>query len=242
MSKTIPRATYGAIAIITVFYFLTTWITVGALGPDAVREFGADNKGDMYFKLSSEYASESLTGIMALILLTSLLASLLALHNAASRYMFNAGREGLLPSWIGVAHRTQGTPSRASLVQTGINVAVILVFANAGADPYFGFGSTMTGVGTLGILLLETLAALAITMYFIRNREKLVYIVAPALALVMLIIVVILTIRNFRTLAQIDSGAIDIVPWALLVVALLGMGYGLWLRASRPGVYAQLGE
>lgn len=240
--KSIPRATYTSVGIITVFYFLTTWITVGAVGTDEIRSFGADNAGDMYFVLSSEFASESLTAIMQVVLLTSLLASLLALHNASSRYMFNAGREGLLPRWIGVPHRTQGTPSRASLVQTGINVVVILIFAIIGADPYYGFGTTMTGLGTLGILLLQVLAALAIMIYFITNREKLIYIVAPALALIVFSVVVALTISNFSILTQMDSWVVNVIPWALFAVALLGMGYGLWLRTYKPRIYAQLGE
>src|SRR5690606_31619258 len=45
--RTVPLATYTSIAVVAIFYGLTSWITVGAIGPADVRSAAAEQLGDL---------------------------------------------------------------------------------------------------------------------------------------------------------------------------------------------------
>ncbi len=92
--------------------------------------------GDLFFSLSDDYLTEAFTTAMQVLLCLSLFAGWLALHNAANRYMFVLGREGVLPRVLGTAHARYASPYRASLTQTAFSLVTAAVFAVAGLDPY----------------------------------------------------------------------------------------------------------
>jgi amino acid transporter len=120
--------------VITIFYGLTSWVAVGAVGAGQVRAVASRELGNMFFALSTQYVTSWVTTVMEVLLCTSILASLVAIHNAASRYMFALGRERILPGWLGASHRRHDSPSRASVEQTLVNVVVVVGFALAGAE------------------------------------------------------------------------------------------------------------
>ena len=55
---------------------------------------------------------------MGVLLLTSVLASMLAVHNASSRYLFALGRERVLPGSLGRYHGQFLSPHVGSLTVT----------------------------------------------------------------------------------------------------------------------------
>ncbi|MCZ4551466.1 APC family permease [Gordonia rubripertincta] len=241
--RTIPRATYSAVVLIATFYAVTTWIMVGGIGVDNVQETAEAKLSGLSFWLSAEYASDLLTKVMYVTVFTSLFAAMLALHNASSRYIFSIGREGaLLPTWFGVAHSKFDTPARASIAVTILTSAVTVVFAALGADPYLTMLTIMTGLGTLGIVLLQALAAGAIMVYFWRtSRSSTGVLVGSAIGLVAFVTVSILILKNFQTLAGSDSAWINVLPWCLLLAAALGGLRGVWLKSHKPDAYARIG-
>ncbi|MCQ4128280.1 APC family permease [Rhodococcus erythropolis] len=241
--RTIPRATYAAVLSIGMFYAITTWIMVGGIGTENVTDTASEKLSGLAFWLSSQYAFSALTTVMYITVLTSLLAAMIALHNATSRYIFSVGREGaLLPTWFGVAHPKYDTPARASAVVTVITTTVTLGFAISGADPYLKMLTIMTGVGTLGIILLQGLTAAAIVAYFWRNsRSNTGAIVGSAVGCVAFAIISVLIVNNFKTLVGTESNWINILPWGLLGAAVIGYFWGLWLRSNRPTAYARIG-
>lgn len=83
--RSIPRATYIAVASIGIFYILTSWIIVGAAGVEAIKGTATDQQGDFVFQLIKSYGGEVLYDVSAVLLCTSVLAGYLALHNATSR-------------------------------------------------------------------------------------------------------------------------------------------------------------
>jgi hypothetical protein len=100
----------------------------------------------------------------------------------------------------------------------------------------------MTGFGTLGILALQTLAAVAVVVHFRRNRDTRLWktVVAPGLGALGLALIVLLAIRNFTTLAGSDNPVIGALPWLLAVAVLTGLATALWLKSRRPAVYHEL--
>ncbi|MTD54312.1 APC family permease [Amycolatopsis pithecellobii] len=241
--RAVPRATYIAVIVIAAFYAITSWVTVGALGADKTQAVANEQQGSLYFGLSDQYASSVLTKVMYVTLITSLFASMLALHNAASRYMYAVGRErALLPAWIGRLSR-RGTPARASAVQTTISVVVVAVFAIARLDPYRNMATIMTGLGTLGLIILWTLSAIAIIGYFWRRADRPVTVIAgSAIGLVLFVITAVLIVMNFETLAGSTSPVIRVLPWVLIAVSIVAGLHSLRLRKASPTVYAAIGS
>jgi amino acid transporter len=238
--RSVPLATYLSVAVITVFYGLTSWVAVGAIGADSVQQVAGEQLGNLFFGLSDEHVGATATTVMQIMLCTSLFAAMLALHNAANRYMFALGRERVLPGWLGGVHGRHASPHRASLVQTAVTVVVVGVFALAGLDPYLNLATSMLGIGTLGIIALQAAAGIATIAYF-RNRPDRHWwrtVVAPGLGTIGLVVAVVLVVRNFDVLTGTTAAAVAALPWLLVVVAVAGLGYALWIRSARPDRYA----
>ncbi|MFE6610497.1 APC family permease [Amycolatopsis sp. NPDC057786] len=242
--RTIPRATYIAIGFIGVFAAFTTWAVVSAIGAEQAQDVAAAHlsSGDLVLSVAQEYLGGPLTKVMLLLLVVSLFAALLALHNSATRYLYALGRVGVLPRLLGKTDPRNGAPRYASIVQLVFGSLVALAFRLAGLDPVADLTASMTGFGTLGILTLQLFAAVAILVYFRRTRDRRVVktLIAPGLGAVGLGLIVTLAILNFPTLAGSSNGVVPHLPWLLLVVALAGLALAGWLRRFRPSVYDAL--
>ncbi|WP_033262088.1 APC family permease [Amycolatopsis vancoresmycina] len=242
--RTIPRATYIAIGFIGLFAAFTTWAVVTAVGVAQAQDVAAAHlsTGDLVFSVSQDYLGGALTKVMMLLLVVSLFAALLALHNSATRYLYALGRVGVLPRALGRTSARTGAPRYAALVQLVSGSVVALVFRLAGLDPVADLTASMTGFGTLGILALQLLAAVAILVHFRRTRDRRFVrtLLAPGLGAAGLGLIVTLAILNFPTLAGSGNGVVPQLPWLLLVVALAGLVVAAWLRKRRPEVFHAL--
>jgi len=240
--RSVPRATYTAVSLIALFYGFISWVAVGAVGPGRVQQVATNELGDLFFRLSDDYLTTWLTTVMQVLLCLSLFAGWLALHNAANRYMFVLGRERVLPGWLGTAHRRLGAPHRASVVQTVFSLVVAAAFAAAGLDPYLGLTTSMLGVGTLGIVVLQALACLSVLGFFRRRPDRHWWRtgLAPVLGFAGLAVATWLVVVNFNTMTGTTNPVVAALPWLILACGVLGFGYALWIRAARPQRYAQL--
>ncbi|GLZ41107.1 amino acid permease [Actinokineospora sp. NBRC 105648] len=240
--RSVPLATYLSVAVITVFYAFTAWTAVGAVGPDQVRDVAGKELGNLFFGLSTAHVGEALTVTMQVMLCTSMFAAMVALHNAANRYVFALGRERVLPHGLGRVHPRHGSPSRASLVQTVIAVVVVGAFAVAGLDPYLNLATSMLALGTLGIIVLQAGTAVA-TIAFFRGRPDRHWWrtgVAPLLGAVGLGAATVLLVDNFAILTGTDAVAVTALPWLLVLTAAFGLVFALWVRRSRPDRYQEV--
>ena len=91
----------------------------------------------MFFVAIEQYVGPWASDVMYILIITSVLASQIAFHNAINRYTFNLARDGLLPAAAGphpppfrftVDRRA---PRRASSPRSSSRL-----FAIFGADPY----------------------------------------------------------------------------------------------------------
>lgn len=242
--RTIPRATYIAIVFIGIFAAFTTWAIVSALGVSEAQATALDHlsTGDLVFMLSSQYLGDALTKVMMVLLLVSLFAALLALHNSAARYIYAYGRVGILPASLGHTRSANGAPQNASIAQLVFGTAVTFIYYVAGLDPIAALTASMTGLGTLGILALQMLAAVAIVVHFRRNRDGRLWktLVAPGLGALGLAAIVLLAVLNFGTLAGSDNPVIGMLPWLLAVAAVAGLATAQWLKTRKRHVYDEL--
>jgi amino acid transporter len=245
--RTVPTAMYTAIAIIAVLYALAAWAMSVAVGPDQIVAAAGEQEIDLIFNLAADNLGAAFADIGYGLLLTSLLAAMIAFHNITARYGFSLGREKVLPAAFGRTSRRSGSPKVASMVQSFVGLTVIVTYAIAGWDPlvqlFFWLGTS----GGLGVLLLIVATAVAVPAFFARHPMRETTwrrIVAPVLALAGLAVVVWLALAHFGTLLGVAEG--HPLRWGIpagyLLVALLGTGWGLILRSSRPDVYAGIGR
>jgi amino acid transporter len=242
--RSVPLATYAAVILIAAFYAVTSWVAVGAVGADRLRDVAGAQLGNLFGGLTTDYLGSAVTVAMQVLLCTSLFAGMLAMHNAANRYLFVLGRDRVLPGGLGAVHARHGSPHRASVTQSTFTVLAVAAFAVAGLDPYVNLSTTMVGLGTLGIVVLQALAALSVIGFFRRRTDGHWWrtTVAPGLAFLGLVASVVLVVDNFPTLTGTTSVVVDSLPWLLVVAAVGGFGYAYWIRARHPRRYANLAE
>ncbi len=68
--------------------------------------------------------------------------------------------------------------------------------------------------------------------------------VAPALAGAALTVILVLAIINFHALLGTppDSVLNWLIPSLVVIAGIIGLGYGRWIKANRPGTYARIGQ
>ena len=111
--------------------------------------------------------------------MTSTLGALIAGTNSQARLVFNAGREGLLPGWIGHVNPARRTPMNAIFTFVGISGLIIggwaflhLIAGTTGSlDPITFFAESST-MGTILVLVVYLLANLALPFYYRRYRPQ----------------------------------------------------------------------
>ena len=243
--RTIPRATYVAICAIGFLLAFSTWAVVSAVGVAQAKDVAMQHleTGDLIFSLSVEYLGPALTRAMEVLLLISLFAALLAFHNAATRYLFALGRARVLPFWL-ASTSARGVPRRGLVINGlfGATVAGLFLLLLPQVEPIHALVPSMLGFGTLCILVLQTLAALSIVVYFRVKRDPRWWktFVAPGIGFLGLLGIVTMAIVNFPLLAGSDNLLVGLLPALLLVALAGGIGWGAWLKNHRPQVYARL--
>ncbi|WP_232666562.1 APC family permease [Pseudonocardia sp. TRM90224] len=233
--RTIPRATYIAVILIGVFYAIASWTIVVAYGPDQVQAAAQADTAGLVFAAAAQYVAPVFADVMAVLLLTSLFAALLAFHNAISRYLYALGRQGVGPEALARTHERHGSPYVGSATQSASAAVLLGLFAVAGADPVRTLFTWMSGVATVSILLLMMLTAMAILVFFARNRvDGRVWNtrVAPVLGLVGIAVVTALVLMNFTTLI---SGSVVLAATLLAVVGAAFLGGVLIAGSARIG-------
>jgi amino acid transporter len=154
--------------------------------------------------------------------------------------MFALGREKLLPSRLGGLHSIHLSPHIASLSQTTFNAIVVTVFVVLGLDPYIGLASTMIGLGTTGIVLLQALAGMAVVAFFIARGSGHWFTtrLAPALGSLGCFVAVVLTAAHFSVLTNSSSAILNRLPMIYPVALVAGVIFGTYLKRNRADVYS----
>jgi amino acid transporter len=196
------------------------------------------------FGVAEEFVGSWLATVMSWLVLSSLFAGLLAFQNSAARYFFAMGRARVLPAVLQRTNRA-GAPLVASLVTSGIALAVIVLFAARGLDPVLNLFYWFSGVAVIAIVFVEILVSVAVIAYFRRTGEdRRVWhtLVAPALAAIGLLIGLYLLVSRFGLLAgtvpegtdpTTDAFALSTTGWILVAVPFLAFVAGTVVGVTR---------
>ena len=245
--RTVPRATYISVLGIGLFYMLTSWLMVNGAGADKlVPELqGLADPTTFLFGLAERYVGGGIGTVMSILLITSLFAGVLAFHNGVARYMYVAGREGLMPRSVGVTHPAFQSPHVGSVIQTVTAVLVVGLFAFTGQDPVLGLFSWLTNVGTLAIMSLMAFTAFAIVAFFARNPalegSAVVTRILPVVTGLILFALVFYIAVNFGSIAGASGFLAIFLPGLVLIAALIGFIAAARLRSADAAGFARLG-
>src|SRR5580692_5750726 len=175
--RNVPRAVFLSIVLMAVSYLLFAYATVTGFGYNEAKLTSPSIL--VPFITVAHGAAASLAFFAYLAGLTSTLGVLIAAVNSQARLIFNAGREGLLPRWIGRVEPSRQVPRNAIFTFVGIASAIIavwalghLIFGHSGSMDgltYFDESGTM---GTILVLVVYFLANLALPFYYRKFRPS----------------------------------------------------------------------
>lgn len=243
---TIPRATYISVLFIGLFYALTTWALVMAFG-DQAHSMAVANASKMFTQAADTYLGSTFTQVTNLLLLTAVMAALVSIHNASTRYLFNLSADGALPSALSIVHARFKSPARASLTVSLVVMAVFLLFKLKGGDPTVLYGQ-FAGLGSTGVIFLMALLSISVIVWFSKKEaesegypSKWKTLVAPLASAICMSAIFVYVILNFE---QVAGGSPGENLSLLLILALAFVGgllIAMLLKVSRPDEYLRLG-
>ncbi|MFT4041539.1 MAG: APC family permease [Gordonia sp. (in: high G+C Gram-positive bacteria)] len=229
--RTIPRATYAALLVIGVFYTVSSWALISAWGDAESVTAATKSGGTMLVDTAQKYLGTVSADIIQILFVTSLFACILSFHNVVSRYLFALSNEGYLPVRFGTPHPRHGSPHVASLALSAVIVVLVLVAVVADLDPAIEFYTWLSGITTVGVLVLLILTSAAVLVYFAKDTHGISrwrVTVAPAAGLIGVVAFFGLILANLSSLVGGSSVLAAVIVASLL--ATFGVG---WFAAGR---------
>lgn len=218
--RTVPRATYAAVATITAVFAIVSFGMVTGMGASTViEETVARSTVDgvpladpaaVLFSLTDQYVGSWLVTIMGWLVVTSLFAGLLAFQNATARYFYAMGRGGVFGAKVGTTNRA-GAPAAGVVITSVLALLVIFAFAIAGLDPILNLFFWMSAVTAIAIIFVEILVSIAVIRFFMKESGANVWQskIAPVLAILGLASGLYLVMSRFNLLAGTVPEGVD---------------------------------
>jgi amino acid transporter len=170
--RNVGRAVFSSVAIMSVSYVLFAYATVTGFGYDVDKAGAA---GIPFIDVA-----QGTLGVLAFFAylagLTSTLGSLIAGTNSQTRMLFDAGRERLLPAFLGYVHPTRRTPTNAIVAYVAAAAVIIggwglgHILGHTGTMNPVSFFAEASTMGTILILLVYLASNIALPFYYRRYR------------------------------------------------------------------------
>src|ERR1700735_4429219 len=241
--RNVPRAVFLSIVLMAVLYLLVAYATVSGFHDNGTALAAAP----IPFITVAHSTLAKVAVIAYLAGLTSTVGVLIAAVNSQARLIFNAGREGLLPRWIGKIHPTRRTPMNAIYTFVAVAGAIIVVWAllhliggHGGSMVALTFFVESSTMGTILILVVYFLANLALPFYYRRYRPQelslLKHIVLPVLGMIAIAVPVYYLVKPGQ------PSPYDWFPYAALVIVVVAVAYGYVLNRKDPALGDRVGS
>jgi amino acid transporter len=241
--RNVPRAVFVSIAIMAATYLLLGYATVSG--------FGYNLKALTASAIPFISVAHDVAGWLAFVAylagLTSTLGVLIAAVNSQCRLVFNAGREGLLPRWIGKVHPVRRTPVNAIITFVVVAGAITGIWAlghligghtnSLDALNFFFESSTM---GTILLLVVYFMANLALPFFYRKYRPQefnvIKHLILPVLGMVAIAVPVYYLCKPGQ------SQPYNWFPYAALGVIVVSIVYATILVRRDPGLGERVGS
>jgi len=243
--RNVPRAVFLSTAFMAFTYLLVAYaITTGfhysaaALTAPTVL---------IPFVNAAHGVATWLTFIAYMAGLTSTLGVLIAAVNSQCRLIFNAGREGLLPRWLGYVHPVRRTPVNAIIAFVGFASAVTLGWAlghwiggTGGSLSALNFFFESSSMGTILILFVYLTSNVALPFFYRKYRPQefniLKHVILPALG------VIAIAIPIYYLFKPPIPQPYYWFPYVGLGIVAVSILYSVWLVRRDPGLGDRVGS
>jgi amino acid transporter len=243
--RNVPRAVYLSIAMMVVGYVLFAFATVTGFHYNGTTLAASS----IPFITVAHNALAGFAFFAYVAGLTSTVGVLISAVNSQARLIFNAGREGLLPRWIGKVHPARKTPMNAIYVFVAIASAIIVVWAllhllgghkNSGSMNPLNFFFESSTMGTILVLVVYFLANLALPFYYRKYRPAefnvLKHLVLPVLGMIAIGVPVYYLVKPGQ------AAPYDWFPYAALAIVVVAVVYAWVLNRRDPGLGERAGS
>jgi amino acid transporter len=240
--RNVGRAVFSSVAIMSVGYVLFAYATVTGFGYDADKVGAAA----VPF-IDVAHGTLGLLAFFAYLAgLTSTLGALISGTNSQTRLLFNAGRERLLPAFLGRVYPTRRTPLNAIVVFVSAGLLIIggwgvlhLIGGKGTMDPvnFFAESSTM---GTILILLVYLASNLALPFYYRRYRREEFRVVKHAVLPLVGAAAIVVPLYYLAKPGQ--ATPYDWFPYAALAVLVVALVYAVVLNRRDPSLGDRVGS
>jgi amino acid transporter len=174
--RTVPRALYISVAIGAVLFVFFAYSTVTGFNYD-VSSIGRSSVP--FLTMADHYVGGA--AVLAWVAgIVSVLAALVSGTNSQARMLFDGGRSGLLPAWLGRLRPRVDTPVNALLAMAAVGLGIIgvwwvshLISGNTGSMNPVGLYAECSTMGTIVILFVYFLTTLSLPFFmWHRHRES----------------------------------------------------------------------
>jgi len=228
----IPRAIFGCMLPLSVFYLVATYCLV-SLGNRGVIT-GQSNGLTVPFDALAQVLQVPWLGMLSTLgVALSYFACALGCLTVAARVLFSMAREGEFWPSFGRAHVRVATPHRAIALISLASVVIPLGLLACGEDIGTGF-NLLVQLGSIGIVGGYLFSAVALPLYLrrrgeLRRRDLAVATIASALLIVVLILSVYPT----------PPRPYSYVIYVFVASVFVGMTISVWLRARGVALSAE---
>lgn len=241
--RNVGRAIFTSVAIMSVSYILFAYATLTGFG------YNLDKLGASQIPFIT--VAQGTLGLFAFFAylagLTSTLGCLIAGTNSQARLVFNAGREGLLPLFMGRVHPTRRTPTSAIFTFVALSLLIIggwgaghILGGHTGSmDPveFFVEASTM---GTILVLLVYLASNIALPFYYKKFRpaefSKIKHLLLPALGAAAIVIPLFYLVKPGQ------PAPYSWFPYAALIILVASILYAAYLTRKDPTLGERVGS
>lgn len=233
--RNVPRAIYASILLMGLSYLLFMYATVVAFNYNVNT---LSNAQPVPFIAAAQGISGLLAALAYIAGFTSTLGAMIAGSNSQSRLIFNAAREGLLPSWMAKVHSQRRTPWVSFLVFFGIGLAIVYIFGWT-VDPVTFFGDIAT-LGTILVALTYLVSNLALPVYYRRYHPQQFSVVRHLILPILGIFAI-----GFPLWGLVEPGQpvpFNYFPWIALAVIVVALIYAFILSRRDPSLGDRVGS
>jgi amino acid transporter len=232
--RNVPRAIYASILLMALSYILFMYATVVGFNYN-VKNLSAS-------AVPFLDTAQSIAGILALLTyiagFTSTMSAMIAGSNSQARLIFNAAREGLLPSRLAVLHPTLRTPWASFLVFSGFGLAVTYIFG-WNVDPVTFFGEIAT-LGTILIALTYLVSNIALPIYYRREHPDrfsiIKHLILPILG------VLAIGFPLWGLIQPNQPAPFNLFPWISLGIVVVAFIYAVIMSRLNPHLADNIGS
>ena len=241
--KVLVRASLSGVLVLGSLLTVSACALAALTGVDHLDQVSADT----VFAALSDHLGLFVLILAEVLLVTSILAAMISVHQAVARYVFALSREAVLPAAWGRVRRGRGAPAGGSIVQSLLGLTVIAVGALLGADPMVLF-SWLAALAAVGLMSVMVAACAAAWRFFSRggggNESVFVRRIAPGVGMAGMGLLLGLTVSNLHVLvgAEPGSAVVWVLPGMVAGAAVLGMIWGRVVRRRHPHQVLGRGE